>query len=376
MIRWKPTISFLILWSIVLGVFAGSIAHSRDDQFNIGVIGDGFVLGTAASEDFALDPYLLWTQNPHSHNSESLSPNVKRLWPLASEFMSTWEWIWDHLQQSAMMKFVDREDVAFSTLVAHELMQSSANSSKIGAIYVAGEQYASSLGASALAKRVVSQAGPSGLDYLLVSFSGFELCMNLSEGESTAATYLLNIEKMLNELEVASRERHAPTKVMLFAPVPIMDILAGDLVALKQVPFYGNQQTCRDIRSKKFVPTSQERLTVNQKLEDPLFQTFSRIMPQSLALVCPAFATNDLDKNETQSRIANTLRSFREGLAQLATKWSEKAKDKSTKLELQFIDSLALVKLLDTDVSNDCMHLSTVGHKKVADLIVASLSLK
>ena len=225
----------------------------------------------------------------------------------------------------------------------------------------------------------VSAGASANLVRVLILFGGNDICASTFEGMTTPARFkdsALATMRIFMQSQISRATGHL--EVVILQPLPMVQLIASDLVLDKKVKAYGEETSCRDLQAQRFFP--KKPLDLGASAEARQVAMVSQFLPPNPALMCAtlfgqASGAGGGDRGTKAATIGNRLRALREALADAVADASKEASRAglSGKISFRLIESSASVQLAADDVAGDCFHLSAKGQEMLARTITKEM---
>lgn len=322
-------------------------------QPTLGIVGDSMAVGSMAAEN--LEPHMgkllkdaAWDYGLLGQNSspaDRVSP-VLRIFDTPDQQKPPLK----RFAENRASNLIDCEECSFGYQIGQAMGIPPSN------IFFGAQGGA---GISALETQLYRIALPLGHfpNKILISFTGGDICSMSNASISPEEKYTEYLEKMrgalINALQVIPVEES--TEILIVAAADVANLVQNKDILAHEVNFYwpfGPQKskvTCEDIR--------------NQTVQGA----------ERLAKMCQYVLgtnTNDTQRLEHIRRLHQAVVAAQSETAEsLNMMFAEK------NIRFRFLDSLLALRFAGEDVSPDCFHPGSKGHKRMADSLIQELGL-
>lgn len=361
-----------MLKSIILLV--SSFAWARTEAQTVGFIGDSISTGGGSHPALAYDLEQLEKVfadssliAPDAAYSEALAgwglgaepaQPPRRLEIVPREFAHPLSWVYEKALHLISHRYLDAEEYSWSYLWARKR-----NIAPDQILIAARDGERSAHGVRQVDRLLDAHEGRA-LQHLFVFFTGNDLCAADISLATPAPEFLKGIEQAVRYYVRNAKPGEGPHYIWLVDPLGILQIVTAPEILNHKVKASGQELSCRDLQAGRFTP----QFTPWQAAMTPA-QIFMNAFGQGPRNYCPSLFAVHQGSSEVQMRIGATLKSYREGIAQL----HETLQVLPTQFRVRHLKSAASLIFSGDEMANDCFHLSLKGHHKVATALDAEI---
>lgn len=373
----------------------------------LGVLGDSLSTGAAAHPALMLDTNALWKvfQNPQllAPRPEHLNQNLpwiaaltpetaeengvsplkppQKAWPTIRELTHGIDYTFLNFVNALSQAFLNLEEYSWSYQLAPTLAVAPEQ------VIIAAENGAKAISLNRQIDRLVAANQGTLTDIVFIFFTGNDICGPTPESITPAPAYA---DTILGGLEYLARQKRPETgvKVYVLSYLNITQISTRREILDKKLEAFGVSHTCQSLHAQGFKPTPDQlqgmheefvkKLTTpssaDQSSPQPPYPAwwpwlFVQLMPPSPADMCPnlfAYGEEPLTKEKNLSMVANQVREYRQLTKEAIEGFRKKNPELIPQIDVSWVDGLEELLFDDSDIANDCFHLSGKGQGKLA----------
>ncbi len=351
------------------------------------ILGDGISTGGAAHPQISYDPQNIWRLMNGSISVAAKASdipsaaewNIKEqnpagplaLLPGVAEYRGSASNVFSALIQSGATAFLGTAQYAWGYLVARKFGEAPDQ------ILLAAEDGARMEDAPAQAWRVVNHLKAKGdrdanLGRVMILLGGNDICAPVFEGMTEPAQFKASALDAMRIFMEFQRGRSSNLEVMVVQPLPMVQLIASDLVLNKKVMAYGEETTCKDLQGRMFLP--KKAMDLGEAPDARQVALISQFLPPNPAMMCATlFGRVAEGGGDRFSKIGNRLRALRDALSgAVADARKEAARAGfADRITFKLIESPGKIELTADDIAGDCFHLSAKGQAMLARTILA-----
>lgn len=351
------------------------------------ILGDSLSTGAATHPQLSYDPQNIWRilngSIPVTAKASDIPAaaewNIKEqnpaapvaLLPGVPDYRGSASNVFSALIQSGATAFLGTAQYAWGYLVARKFGEAADQ------ILLAAEDGARMEDAPAQAWRVVNHlkgknAGEANLARVMMFFGGNDICAPAYESMTEPAQFKASALDAMRIFMAYQKGRSTNLELMIIQPLPMVQLIASDLVLNKKVMAYGEEATCKDLQGRMFLP--KKAMDLGEASDARQVALISQFLPPNPAMMCATlFGRVAEGGGDRFSKIGNRLRALRDALSgAVADARKEAARGGlADRISFKLIESPGKVELTADDVAGDCFHLSAKGQAMLARTILA-----
>ncbi|MBC7660814.1 MAG: hypothetical protein H7249_14045 [Chitinophagaceae bacterium] len=281
------------------------------------------------------------------------------------EFVHPLVWMLNSFVTSMSSQYLDMEEFSWGNLLGH-----------LGAadkILIAARDGEKSLHAKQQVDRILDGAPGQALDHVFIFFTGNDLCASQAELITARDDYTDEISKAVRYLITNATPAAAGkiTHIWLMDPLGVAQLVTSPAIQNKKIWAYGAEHTCKQLQSndldKNLIGTPTNAVT-------PVARAIlGQIFSGGTAGLCPTlFSYHHTNEITDLLPISDALNGYRAGLAEIAKNLNEL----NPRYRVAVLNSPSTLSFADTDIGNDCFHLSVRGQMKIAKLVKTEIESK
>ena len=355
------------------------------------ILGDSLATGGATHPQLSYDPQNIWRIMNGSISLTAKASdipsatdwNIKEQNPAApvsllagvSEYRGSTSNVFSALIQSGVTAFLGTAQYAWGYLLARKFGEAPDQ------ILLAAEDGARMEDAPAQAWRVVNHVGDhvkgkgvgeGSLARVMMLFGGNDICAPAYESMTEPAQFKASALDAMRIFMAHQKDRSTNLEIMVVQPLPMVQLIASDLVLNKKVMAYGEETTCKDLQGRMFLP--KKAMDLGEAPDARQVALISQFLPPNPALMCATlFGRVAEGGGDRFSKIGNRLRALRDALSgAVADARKEAARaGLADRISFKLIESPGKIELTADDIAGDCFHLSAKGQAMLARTILA-----
>lgn len=346
------------------------------------ILGDSISTGGGTHPQIAYDPRVLWGIMSGNLSLAAKSAdipgavdwNIKEerpsapvnLLPGVTEYRGSASNVLNTLIQTGSAAFLGTPQYSWAYLLARKLGELP------GQILLAAEDGARMEDAPAQAWRVVnhmkSKSGQeANLVRVMMLFGGNDICAPAFESMTGPAEFKASALDAMRIFMEYQKGRSTKLELLVLQPLPMVQLIASDLVLSKKVNAYGEETTCKDLQGRMFLP--KKALDFGEGPEARQVALISQFLPPNPALICATlFGRVHEGSDDRAAKVGNRLRALRDALSDAvgdARKEAARA-GLAERISFKLTESTGAVTLTAEDIGSDCFHLSNKGQAMLA----------
>ncbi|MFK7827647.1 MAG: hypothetical protein AB8G05_26110 [Oligoflexales bacterium] len=396
--------------ALFLSLLLGS--HVRGQVASVGILGDSLSTGAGTHPSLEFNGDSLWdvfkgvTAITATSENQGVQDFIKAkhlekpvvLNPGVREYRSGFEWVMANLQRTFSVKFLNTQEYSWGHLLGRSL------GAEGSSIYIAGQNGARVATMRRQADRLIDHLDGKLPDKVFALYSGNDLCASHLSLMTSQDEFKASILGGLKYFGVNGQPAKSGTEILVVGFLGVTQLMASDSILDKKIKAFGESMTCRQLRNDQFLPKNPP---TTAKHPETLFM--SHMVPPNPARYCPTlFAlpllaqsetgifssmseggtstssegkreslatsrTNQVNRkiDEMLGQISSRVRQYRSASSQAvreANIWMQ-SKYPQKNIKFRYIATSEHLKFEAEDVAEDCFHLSTKGHLKVAKTI-------